>query len=129
MSRAQEYFEKGLSYNEVYEQGKVDRDKELSELPNQYSEKLWNTAYDRGYTQGREDKYQAIVSEYMLLTEEQVKAIRADAIEQYRQALHIQYSQNKAIAIRCAKGNRMKKLALTNLDLEEIDNIAEQLKE
>lgn len=35
-----------------------------------------------GYIQGRKDKYQAIVSEYMLLTEEQVKAIIAETIDE-----------------------------------------------
>lgn len=54
---------------------------------------------------------------------------KADGIEEYRQALHIQHSQNKVLAIKCAKGNQDTELALTNLDLEEIDNIAEQLKE
>lgn len=33
---------------EAYEQGRADREKELSELPNEYSEKLWKLAYNRG---------------------------------------------------------------------------------
>jgi len=37
--------------------------------------------YDRGYQQGRADRYQEIISEYMLLTEKQVAEIRADAID------------------------------------------------
>lgn len=37
---------------------------------------------DMAYDEGRADKYQEIVSEYMLLTEEQVKQVRADAIEE-----------------------------------------------
>lgn len=34
----------------AYKQGKADREKELSELPNEYSEKLWKLAYSRGRT-------------------------------------------------------------------------------
>lgn len=32
----------------AYQQGKEDREKELAELPNQYSERLWKNAYDKG---------------------------------------------------------------------------------
>lgn len=32
MSQAQEYFEKGLSYNEVYEQGRADAIEEFKQL-------------------------------------------------------------------------------------------------
>lgn len=51
------------------------------------------------YNQGRADKYQEIVSEYMLLTEKQVEDIRADervdTIDECIQAindLHIEYA-------------------------------------
>lgn len=37
---------------------------------------------DYAYEQGRSDKYQEIISEYMLLTEKQVAEIRADAIDE-----------------------------------------------
>lgn len=37
--------------------------------------------HNKAYQQGRADKYQEIVSEYMLLTEEQVAEIRDDAID------------------------------------------------
>ena len=40
-------------------------------------------AYKEGYEQGRADKYQEIVSEYMLLTEKQVAEIRADCLEEF----------------------------------------------
>lgn len=36
---------------------------------------------EKAYQQGRADKYKEITSEYMLLTEEQVADIRADAID------------------------------------------------
>lgn len=36
----------------VYQQGRADREKELSELPNEYSEKLWKIAYQKGKTNG-----------------------------------------------------------------------------
>lgn len=39
--------------------------------------------FQEQYEKGRADKYQEIVSEYMLLTEEQVAEIRADAIEEF----------------------------------------------
>lgn len=48
-------------FNDGYKKGRADKDKELSELPNQYSEKLWKNAHDRGYEQGREDA----IDEYM----------------------------------------------------------------
>lgn len=51
--------------------------------PKTVRETIWDI-----YQQGRADKYQEIVSEYMLLTEEQVAEIRADAIEEYRQRLN-----------------------------------------
>lgn len=54
---------------------------------------------------------------------------RADAIDEFTQALHTQFEQNKALAKRCLSGNRVKELALTNIDLEEVDNTSEQLKE
>lgn len=38
-----------------YQQGRADKDKELSELPNQYSEKLWKNAYERGKTNAIEE--------------------------------------------------------------------------
>lgn len=40
----------------------------------------WQRDMNIAYQQGRADKYQEIVSEYMLLTEKQVAEIRADAI-------------------------------------------------
>lgn len=51
---AREY-ELAQEYSRGYEQGKADKDKELSELPNQYSEKLWKNAYNKGYEQGKAD--------------------------------------------------------------------------
>jgi len=40
-----------------------------------------------GYSKGRVDKYQEIVSEYMLLTEKQVAEIRADAIDEFAEKI------------------------------------------
>lgn len=37
---------------------------------------------DRAYQKGREDKYKEITSKYMLMTEEQVKDIRTNAIDE-----------------------------------------------
>lgn len=39
------------------------------------------------YEKGRSDKYQEIISEYMLLTEKQISDIRTDAIEEYSSKL------------------------------------------
>lgn len=44
--------------------------------------------YNKGYEQGRADKYQEIVSQYMLLTEKQVAEIRADAIDEIKELAH-----------------------------------------
>lgn len=55
--------------------------------------------------------------------------IRADAIEEYKIALHTKYKENKAFAYSVWGGNIYKYDAMANLDLEEIDEIAEQLKE
>lgn len=44
----------------AYRQGRADREKELSELPNEYSEKLWKIARDRGYEQGKSDAIEPI---------------------------------------------------------------------
>ena len=38
---------------------------------------------DRAYQQGRHDKYQEVTANCMLLTEEQVKDIRTDAIDEF----------------------------------------------
>lgn len=38
-----------------YEKGRADREKELSELPNEYSEKLWKLAYNRGRADAIDD--------------------------------------------------------------------------
>lgn len=40
------------AYTGGYQQGRADREKELSELPNEYSEKLWRIAYQKGKTDG-----------------------------------------------------------------------------
>ena len=78
---------------------------------------------------GCEHEYECVnlVCFYELLEKEKQK-IRADAIEEFKQALHTQFVQNKALAKRCSRGDRVKELALTNIDLEEVDNIAEQLR-
>lgn len=69
------------------------------------------------YQQGREDKYQEITSEYMLLTETQVVEIRADAIEEYKNALHKEFE-------------KADKKLFHWLDFVEMYNkVAEQLKE
>lgn len=47
-----------------------------------------NEIANRLYQQGREDKYQEITSEFMLLTEKQVEEIRADAINAIKNDLH-----------------------------------------
>lgn len=43
--------------------------------------------YGYGYNKGRRDKYNEITSEYMLLTEEQVQEIRAEAVDECIEAL------------------------------------------
>lgn len=47
-------------YERGYEQGRADREKELSELPNEYSEKLWKIAYEKG----RADERTRVIDEY-----------------------------------------------------------------
>lgn len=56
----------------------------MSEHYCNYKDGMCELDVDEAYQQGRADKYQEIVSEYMLLTEEQVNQIRADAIEEYK---------------------------------------------
>ena len=45
-----------LDIRDIIEQsyfgGRADREKELSELPNEYSEKLWKNAFDKGKAEG-----------------------------------------------------------------------------
>ena len=53
---------------------------------------------------------------------------RADAIDEYKIALHTKYKENKDFAYSVWEGNIYKFDAMANLDLEEIDVIAEQLK-
>jgi len=38
-----------------YEQGIADRDKEMSKLPNEYADKLWKIAYERGRANERNE--------------------------------------------------------------------------
>lgn len=55
------------------------------------------------------------------LLDEYDKQIRADAIEEYRLALHKKYADNKYLY----ESN----MEYWNLDMEEVDEIAKQLKE
>lgn len=55
--------------------------------------------------------------------------VRADAIDEYNIALHTKYEENKHFAYNVCEGDIYKYEAMANLDLEEIDKIAEQLKE
>lgn len=64
-----------LEYDAIYQQGRADATKELPTS-------LYCDGFNDGYPKGRADKYQEIVSEYMLLTEKQVAEIRADAIDE-----------------------------------------------
>lgn len=68
---AREY-ELAQEYSRGYEQGRADKDKELSELPNQYSEKLWKIAYNKGKANAIDE----------LDTSEHDKKVRADAIDE-----------------------------------------------
>lgn len=54
---------------------------------------------------------------------------RKDAIEEYTNKLYKRIGRNKIIAKGLANHNKYKELALTNLDLEEIEMIAEEMKE
>lgn len=56
-----------------YERGRADRDKELSELPNEYSDKLWKIAYERGRTNERA-KVEDIINRLDVDTEDLVNA-------------------------------------------------------
>lgn len=47
-----------------------------------------------GYDKGRADKYQEIVSEYMLLTEKQVADMRAYVFDEIKQSFHNVYIGN-----------------------------------
>lgn len=64
-----------LTYDAIYNKGKADKDKELSELPNQYSEKLWKNAYDRGYQKGFQDGVDD--------TTIRIDVLKADAIDEF----------------------------------------------
>lgn len=54
---------------------------------------------------------------------------REDAIEEYTNKLRKRIERNKIIAERFADNDKFEELALTNLDLEEIEMIAEHMKE
>lgn len=72
--------------------------------------------YQIGYEKGRADKYQEIISEYMLLTEEQVAEIKADAIEECIKtinALNIEYAYPHTI---CNILEQLKEQSATNED-------------
>ena len=60
---------------------------------------------------------------------EQYEKGRAAAIEEYKIALHNRYKENKNFAYSVWGGDIYKYDAMANLNLEEIDEIAEQLKE
>lgn len=57
------------------------------------------------------------------------KKVRADAIDEYTKKLRKRIEGNKIIADHLAKNDKFKELALTNLDLEEIEMIAEDMME
>lgn len=69
---------------DIYQLGRADKDKELSELPNQYSEKLWKIAHDRGYEQGRADQKEEDNAFFNFegAWELEKKKVRADAIDE-----------------------------------------------
>lgn len=46
LPRTTEEWQRDMNF--AYEKGRADKDKELSELPNPYSEKLWENAYNIG---------------------------------------------------------------------------------
>lgn len=72
-----ELIERGIGHNclsDAYDLGRADAIREREEF--------WEMQNNLAYEQGRADKYQEIVSEYMLLTEKQVTEIRADAIDE-----------------------------------------------
>lgn len=69
------------------------------------------------YEQGRADKYKEITSAYMLLTEKQVEEIRAEAIDEFVNALEKHQQENWIDNL---------EYGITFADIEEV---AEQLKE
>lgn len=79
-----------------------------------------------GYSKGRADKYQEIVSEYMLLTEKQVAEIRADVIKEYHDKL-IKEMHDLWILYKADTNNRPKPNFMCAYSM--VDLIAEQLKE
>jgi len=103
------YCEEAQTYCSVaekrYQQGKADATKELPTS-------LYCDGFNDGYEKGRADKYQEIVSEYMLLTEKQVAEIRADAIDEF---------------VKAFKDNMLKYKTTTWTSY--VEEIAEQMKE
>lgn len=75
-------------------------------------------AFNDGYAKGRADKYQEIISEYMLLTEEQVAEIRTEAIDEFIKGCKATHD-----GLIC---NWDKPYGIT---FERMEEIAEQLKE
>lgn len=74
----------------------MDKDKELSELPNQYSEKLWKIAYDKGYKQGRADAIDEYKINMLVALEPKTNTSRTYlTIDQYRQIVGIIAEQLK----------------------------------
>lgn len=94
---------------------------EMEKAEQEYDAREYELAqeYSRGYEQGRADKYQEIVSEYMLLTEEQVAEIRADAIDEMARVLKKQIY----------KGLKYDGERIGYFTSQDIDKIVEQLKE
>lgn len=65
---------------------------------------------------------------YDRLFKQMEKQIRAEAIDDFVKALHLQTKENEKIARLFPPNEYDKITAFVNLDLEEIDTIAEQLK-
>jgi len=116
----------------AYRKGREDQGKLNAETVKEIRELV----YQQGIEKGRADKYQEIVSEYMLLTEKQVADIRADVIEEYKQRLLEDLNPLKDKYFDIAKGTSMperythlKRMDTVELIIEMVELKAEQLKE
>lgn len=72
-------------YNECI---KALRDNKCSECNDFYQCSVCDYLQEQ-YKKGRTDKYQEIVSNYMLLTENQVSEIRADMVKEFEHLLYL----------------------------------------
>ena len=85
LPRTTEEWQRDMNF--AYEKGRADKEKELSELPNQYSEKLWKIAYNKGKADMKKEIEEHSVFYSNRPIEDIVLEARNDAIDEFETKL------------------------------------------